>query len=122
MIRQNINRNRVIYGLWERGLTVKQIAAETGVPEGTVGYYVRKFNKAAAQGKPVVFPIGETARERSKSSFLQELTEIMKIMTKLKAQEKVSDLIVQGRYQDAYYFLLVLKLMKDLGLGDINKK
>ena len=69
MIRQNIYRNKIIYELWERGWTVKQIAAEAGIPEGTVAYYVRKFNKATAQGKPVVFPAGETARSRSKGSF-----------------------------------------------------
>ena len=52
----NSERNRLIYDLWEARLTVSEISFRTGIPRSTVGYYVRKFNRLAAKGKPVVFP------------------------------------------------------------------
>ena len=54
MFDENIERNAVIYKLWEKGLTVTEIAQETFIPRSTVGYYVRKFNKKARRGEPII--------------------------------------------------------------------
>jgi hypothetical protein len=39
----NSERNRVIYELWEKNLTIGEISSSTNIPRSTVGYYVRKF-------------------------------------------------------------------------------
>jgi len=57
VIDENIERNAVIYNLWEKGLTVAEIAQETFIPRSTVGYYVRKFNKKARRGEPIIIHI-----------------------------------------------------------------
>src|SRR4030066_80568 len=105
MIRQNVSRNRVIYGLWEKAYTVEQIAVETGIPRGTVAYYVRKFNRVAAQGKPVVFPESETARSKLEGFFSSEFKEVIRELNRLKMFKRVVALIGKGSYQDAYYLL-----------------
>lgn len=55
MIRENPDRNFLIYELWEKGFTIDEISFETGIPRSTVGYYVRKFNKCAKSGEPIAF-------------------------------------------------------------------
>ena len=55
MIQENTDRNILVYELWTKGRTIDEIASETAIPRSTVGYYVRKFNKRAKSGEPIVF-------------------------------------------------------------------
>ncbi len=122
MIRQNVNRNKAIYELWEKAYTVKQIAVETGIPRGTVAYYVRKFNRAAEQGKPVVFPESEPVGQRWRGFFSPEFKEMLRVLNKVKALKRLSNLISTEKYQDAYYFLMDIKLMKEIGIADLTNR
>lgn len=109
MIPSNVERNKVIYGLWEKGLTVDQISSMTGIPRSTVGYYVRKFSKLAMKGKPVVFP---STRKVSRDSRLHVLKEMIVQQMKYKAYK----MLTEGNAQQLYYYLMDLKLLKELGL------
>jgi len=65
MIQENPDRNFLIYEMWTNGSTIDEISFETGIPRSTVGYYVRKFNKCAKSGEPIV-----VQRIRKKTDFL----------------------------------------------------
>ena len=51
---ENIDRNAIIYELWVKGYTVDEIAFDTGIPRGSVGYYVGKFNRKVRKGEPII--------------------------------------------------------------------
>jgi len=109
MYTPNMNRNKVIYELYERNLTVDEISNITGIPRSTVGYYVRKFNKLAVEGKPVVFA---SSHKEVKDPFKRTLNEIAVRQLMFKAIE----MLTKGQAQQLYYFLMDLKLLKEFGL------
>jgi hypothetical protein len=104
----NSERNRVIYELWEKNLTVEEISSSTNIPRSTVGYYVRKFNRLAIEGKPVVFP-GLNQGARKQGSY----TEDSSTMSLLRI--KILGLMGDGDWEGLYYRLSAFKLLKELG-------
>jgi transposase len=104
----NSERNKVIYELWEKNLTIGEISSSTGIPRSTVGYYVRKFNRLSAKGKPVVFP-GLSQRPGELGSY----TECSSAMSVL--QRKILVLMKNGHWDEVYHRLKVLKLLKEVG-------
>ena len=109
----NSERNRMIYELWEANLTVSEISSRTGIPRSTVGYYVRKFNKLGAQGKPVVFP-GSDLGPRMPRNYTEDIPLISRVEAKVLAST------VDGDWEGLYYRLSAFKLLKELGLLSIN--
>ena len=118
MYTPNMNRNKVIYELYERNLTVDEISSVTGIPRSTVGYYVRKFNKLAVKGEPVVFASSHKDVKDPSKRFLDE-TAVRQLML------KAIEMFTKGQAQQLYYFLMDLKLLKEFGLlftsEDIDK-
>ena len=109
MYTSNVERNRIIYDLWEKNLTVNQISSTTGIPRSTVGYYVRKFNRLAVEGKPVVFP---GARQARGDRVISPLTTM--IATDFKW--KIRKMFQEGNVEEVYHCLMSLKLMKEFGI------
>ena len=109
----NSERNRLIYDLWEANLTVNEISSRTGIPRSTVGYYVRKFNKLAAKGKPVVFP-GLSQGPRMIHNYTEDIPLISLV------EAKVLGSMVDGDWEGLYYRLRAFKLLKELGLLTVN--
>ena len=105
MFKLNPNRNAIIYELWEKGNTVSQISLNTGIPRSTVGYYVRKFNKFAKNGRPVVLP---QMREVKKSTALNSAVK------KWIRFDIIIEMIKSGDVEKLYYLLSVYKLLKEL--------
>jgi len=107
MIQENPDRNFLIYELWKEGRTIDEISFETAIPRSTVGYYVRKFNKCAKSGEPIVFQrIMKKPDEKvmaaqawAKSGFFLDLTKMLK-------EEDGLDKV--------YKTLMIIKLMKEL--------
>jgi hypothetical protein len=104
----NSERNRVIYELWEKNLTIGEISSSTNIPRSTVGYYVRKFNRLAAKGKPVVFP-GLSQGARKQGSYAEDSSTVSLL------QIKILELMRGGDWEGFYYRLNVFKLLKELG-------
>jgi hypothetical protein len=113
-----MNRNKVIYELYERNHAVDEISSITGIPRSTVGYYVRKFNKLAVKGKPVVFASSHKEVKDPFKRFLDE-TVVRELM------KKSIEMLTKGQAQQLYYFLMDLKLLKEFDLlltsEDIDK-
>jgi transposase len=105
----NSERNRVIYELWEKNLTVEEISSNTGIPRSTVGYYVRKFNKLAAKGKPVVFP-GPSGSAIIPTNYTQDI----QLMSTL--ETRILESVVHGDWEGLYYRLSAFRHLKELGL------
>ncbi len=101
---QGINRNQQIYLLWEKGYTVDQISNDTAIPRSTVGYYVRKFNRYASKGTPIVLP--------PKSMQTQNLAQ--SAISKLYSFTQIVELLRAGDVEKAYYLLNIIKLINDL--------
>jgi hypothetical protein len=107
MIQENPDRNFLVYELWKKGRTIDDISFETAIPRSTVGYYVRKFNKCARSGEPIVFQrIKEKPDEKAmavqawvKGGFLADLVNTLKEKDGL---------------DKAYKTLMIVKLMKEL--------
>jgi hypothetical protein len=109
----NSERNRVIYELWETNLTVGEISSRTGIPRSTVGYYVRKFNKLAAKGKPVVFPDLSLVPRMPR-----DYAEDFQLISRL--EPKILRSIGHGDMEGLYCRLSAFKLLKELGLLTLN--
>ena len=88
MYKSNPDRNAIIYELWEKGNTVSEISLMTGIPRSSVGYYVRKFNKYAKDGRPVVLPQKQKA---GKSTVLNSA------VTKWLAFDTIIDIVNAGK-------------------------
>ena len=114
MYTPNLERNKRIYELWEKGHTVDQISSLTGIPRSTVGYYVRKFNRLAAEGKPVVFPGAHKAPrnvsigDQMKMGYWRAYIQTMGVRS--------LDMLDEGQAKELYYILMDLKLIRELGI------
>lgn len=108
MFPENFDRNILIYDLWKKGYTISEMSFETGIPRSTVGYYVRKFNKRARRGDPIVFSVEKENRTEE---------EIL-IMTILKWNQvkKISEWMREGpdAMDKIYKYLSIMKLTKEL--------
>ena len=109
MIKVNPDRNAIVYYLWEKGYTVDQIALEVGIPRSTVGYYVRKFNKYAKDGRPIVFP--QNPLQKSKED---KATKTQSALRKILSLGNLIIFLKSGRLQELYYALSISKLLKEL--------
>jgi len=105
----NSERNRVIYELWEKNLTIGEISSNTNIPRSTVGYYVRKFNRLAAKGKPVVFP-GLSQGPRKQQGIYAEGSSAVSLL-----EIKILDWMRHGDWEGLYNRLNILKLLKEFG-------
>lgn len=108
MIPENIDRNFLIYELWEKGCTIDEISFDTGIPRSTVGYYIRKFNKRAKSGEPIAF-----LHEREKPD---EKDIALIAFIKHGIVQRLDDWSKEGTdgMDKIYKFLMILKLFKEL--------
>ena len=116
MIRENVDRNFLIYELWKKGLTIDQVSFDTGIPRSTVGYYVRKFNKRAGRGEPIAFlPEREKPDEKDLAFTTIGKNYMFQRLLKLLGEGK------EG-VDKAYKFLWIAKLSKELQRDLLPKK
>ena len=111
--KENVDRNAIIYDLWVKDRTIKEIAFETGIPEGSVGYYVVKFNKAARKGNPIIIknpkkPISDSLLIANYFKKEDLLAEIKQSLNTPKGVDNTKEL------DKTYKKLMILKLLKDL--------
>lgn len=111
----------MIFELWERGATVDQIASATGIPRSTVGYYVRKFSRLAAGGRPIVIPEKPVVRPESET-IISASAKGLRRGAGLTLRANAQSLIGQKKFQELYYLLMAVKLareLKPLGFQDL---
>jgi len=106
MSRENPDRNFLIYELWKEGCTINEISFETGIPRSTVGYYVRKFNKRAKSGEPIVCQqVAEKPDEKAMA---------LRAYAKSSAFVGLSEMLKKGEIDKVYKMLMICKLFKEL--------
>ena len=110
----NAERNRRLYESWELGYTIRDAAAATSDPEGTVAYYWRKFNRAARTGRPI--PID------SKTDSEIQLEEFMHASENLQLKNKIEELVNKGQFQQAKDLLEIAERSNALGLRYASSK
>lgn len=107
MIRKNVDRNILVYGLWIEGRTIDQISLQTGIPRSSVGYYVRKFNKLAQKGAPIAI---QWRREKADEKAMANLAVAKKFSYK-----RLMDMLSEENGLDKVYkFLMIMKLTLEL--------
>ncbi len=108
MFKENLERNIIIYQLWKKGHTIDEISFDTSIPRSTVGYYVRKFNKRAMRGDPIVF-----SGEREKGTE-EEIS--LKTVLKYNQIKKINAWMREGpeALDKIYKYLSIMKLTKEL--------
>jgi len=105
MIPVNYERNRQVYLLWEQGYSVEEIASVTAIPRSTVGYYVRKFNLYAKDGRPIVLPQSGARHQENLNSAMGKGYVLSKVMERVGKDPEYVD-----------RFLSVLEHLKNLGI------
>jgi hypothetical protein len=105
-LKTNEDRNQTVYPLWESGKTVDEIALLTGIPRGTVGYYVRKFNRLARTGlSPAI--VGKAKKRDASEVFLS-------FLTKAHFFRSLLEMVNAGDFQKSYYYINTMKLLLEL--------
>jgi len=105
MYEENLSKNSEIFEKWQNGQTVREISEDTGYPISTVGYYVRKFNRRAQKGEPMDFtPTPE----------VDKVTLALTARAKINASELMTNYMKNSDYEGLYFFLMDIKLMKEL--------
>jgi len=115
--RRNLERERLIYRYWIQGYTIDEISRLTGIPRSSVGYYVRKFNKKYGRRSRVrvsFLPALGDSMNVKKNEYPLAVSGIMKSAALITTFETVVNLIRQGRLQDAYYCLGIIKLFNEI--------
>ena len=115
--RRNLERERLIYRYWIQGYTIDEISRLTGIPRSSVGYYVRKFNKKYGRRSRVrvsFLPALGDSMNVKKNEYPLAVSGIMKSAALITTFETVVNLVRQGRLQDAYYCLGIIKLFNEI--------
>jgi len=115
--RRNPERERLIYQYWVQGYTIDEISMLTGIPRSSVGYYVKKFNKKHGRRSRVrvsFLPALGDSTDVKKDEYSLAVSGIMKSAALISTFETVVDLVRQGRLQDAYYCLAIIKLFNEI--------
>ena len=115
--RRNLERERLIYRYWIQGYTIDEISRLTGIPRSSVGYYVRKFNKKYGRRSRVrvsFLPALGDSMNVKKNEYPLAVSGIMKSAALIATFETVVNLVRQGRLQDAYYCLGIIKLFNEI--------
>jgi len=107
MIQENPDRNFIIYQLWTNGSTIDEISFETGIPRSTVGYYVRKFNKCAKSGEPIV--VQRIRKKPDEKVIAVQAWKKLDFFVYLKKMLKEEDGL-----DNVYKTLMIVKLVKEL--------
>jgi len=115
-MKENIERNKRIYELWNLGHTIEEISLITGIPRSTVGYYVKKFKKYENEGKPLKLAASskhdisrnEPASSNALGSFL------MKFISLQEVPKWTNALLNRGEFDKLYYFLMSIKCAFEL--------
>jgi len=108
MIRENPDRNFIIYELWKEGRTIDEISFDTSIPRSTVGYYVRKFNKCAKSGDPIAF-LPERKKRDEKEMAITAFTKNIGFQALMKMLREDADGL-----DKVYKLLMCNKLLKEL--------
>jgi hypothetical protein len=107
MFPENFDRNILIYDLWKKGYTINEMSFETGIPRSTVGYYVRKFNKHARRGDPIVFPHKKEKQNEEKIA--------LKVTGKFMIQKRLKEFMMgPDALNNAEQFLRIIKLVSEV--------
>ncbi|HXQ92599.1 MAG TPA: hypothetical protein VN739_06305 [Nitrososphaerales archaeon] len=108
MIPPNFERNDVIRECWEQHLTIEETAARTHIPKSSVGYFYKKLDRYAREGKPL--PARPASR---KEQVLQRLDDL-----ELKSEflKKVEQLEKKGNFAAARELILLQKEKEQSGL------
>jgi len=117
VFRRNVERERLVYSYWIQGHTIDEISRLTGIPRSSVGYYVRKFNKKYGRRSRVKVSfspaLGDSTNVK-KDEYSLAVSGIMKSAALTSTFETVVNLVRQGRLQDAYYCLGIIKLFNEI--------
>ena len=121
MFETNPEREKAIYDLWRTGHTIDEITDLTNIPRGTVGYYVRKFNKdLRRQGlkldgilnpllaKPKFVENASVPSELERA--LKKLSGLSKISSLKQIMDTIQELKNSKDYDQIYYFLHSVQL------------
>jgi hypothetical protein len=104
MIPPNTERRSLIQRLWKENRTVEQISRETGIPKGSVSYYVRRLNRKGDLGVPRPgAPNGGGLAKRS-------VSEKLAINMAVRAVAKTRG------FTEAYHYLRLVQTMEEMNL------
>ena len=125
MVRSNPDRERKIRELWLLDHTIDEIELSTGIKRSTVGYYVRKLNKAArkmsartkvaeelSEGKEMFSK--RTHSETPQGSNETFSSVLGKVLSLTDLIEKGTVFIKEGRFDQFYYMLECVKLLPEV--------
>jgi len=115
--RRNLERERLIYSYWIQGHTIDEISRLTGIPRSSVGYYVRKFNKKHGRRSRVrvsSLPALGDSTNVEKNEYSLAVSGVMKSAVLISTFETIINLVKQGRLQDAYHCLGIIKLFNEV--------
>jgi len=97
VIRKNPARERTLLLLWSRGVTAREAARKTGIPEGSVNGYYAKFNKNPEKYKKTVTEIPASSLVEPR----ELLNDIRRIQRTGEVVERHHKLMGEGKYVDA---------------------
>jgi len=103
MLKENKERNATIHRYWEKGYTIDQTVSATLIPRSSVGYYFTKFGKYRREGRSLEFSTSEEP----------PLDPYVSFILKANFVQRVVDMFREGKFQDAYYFLMSLKCFEE---------
>jgi len=98
---RNPEREARLLEEWVKGTTAREAATKTGTPEGTTYYYYKKFNKDPQNANRLAANLKPSRKLSSVSVLIQSA----KIQNAQEAQRKFGELMREGKYAQADYYV-----------------
>jgi hypothetical protein len=101
MMKKNPEREATLLDEWKKGTPAREAARITGVPEGTVYYYYKRFNRDPEKANRLAAGL----MPRRKLSDADILMQTIKALSTEEVQAKFDNLVKEGKYEQAEQYI-----------------
>jgi len=106
---RNKQREEIIYQRWLKGMTIRATSEETAIPEGTVAYYYKKFNK-----NPEKFSSSNQSESKDSDKKYSIAGEIAGAISARDTYQTYNRLIKEEKYHEAKEYIESILLLNKL--------
>jgi transposase len=101
MMKKNPEREASLLDEWKKGTPAREAARITGVPEGTVYYYWKRFNRDPEKANR----LAASLKPSRKLSDLDILLQSVKVQSAYEVQARFDSLLKEGKFEQAEHYI-----------------
>lgn len=116
----NIERNNILYHEWSSDRTIDEAVFRTDIARSTVGYYYKKFDRYAREGRPIPYGLSfeafqtqqENSKDKERNKKMRVSFDNVSSIQDLSVAKQVRILELQGKIAEAQQLLMYYERKK----------